>query len=62
MVPFSGDLSIRPVPSAAIVQRVQAAMENGTNGIWCGTVFSPGSDADVSPMSLFAPRSINTAT
>jgi hypothetical protein len=60
MIPFSGVLSVRPVPSPAIVQRVRAAMGNGTNGVWVGTVFTP--EAGASPASMFAPRHVNTVT
>lgn len=60
MIPFPGVLSVRPVPSPAIVQRVRAAMGNGINGVWAGTVFTP--EADGSPASMFAPRQVNTAT
>ncbi|KAK4442602.1 ribonuclease H-like domain-containing protein [Podospora aff. communis PSN243] len=54
-------MPIRPVPYPALVWRAQAAMGEGTNGIWCATVFRPASGADDSPMALFAPRPINTA-
>ncbi|KAK4230170.1 putative rnase h domain protein [Podospora fimiseda] len=58
-VPLSGGiLACRPVPSPANVQRVQAAMGHGTNGVWVGTVFTP-TNADASTASMFAPRLIN---
>jgi ribonuclease HI len=59
-VPFAGVISVRPVPSPAVVQRVRAAMGNGTNGVWVGTVFTP--EAGESPVSMFAPRDVNTTT
>lgn len=64
MVSLTGSmLSVRPVPVPALVQRARAAMGNGTSGVWVGTVFTPteSEKADAfSPMSLFAPRRINT--
>jgi ribonuclease HI len=60
MIPLSGVLAGRPGPSPATVQRVRAAMGNGTNGVWVGTVFTP--EAGASPASMFAPRYVNTST
>ncbi|KAK0730254.1 hypothetical protein B0H67DRAFT_561155 [Lasiosphaeris hirsuta] len=42
MIPLSGAiLAVHPFPSPEIVQCVRAAMGNGTNGVWVGTVFTP---------------------
>ncbi|KAH6855171.1 ribonuclease H-like domain-containing protein [Chaetomium sp. MPI-CAGE-AT-0009] len=60
MIPLPGVFAVRPVPSPAIVQRVRAAMGNGTNGVWVGTVFTP--EAGASPVSMFAARYVNTTT
>ncbi|KAK0645790.1 ribonuclease H-like domain-containing protein [Cercophora newfieldiana] len=60
MIPFPGVISVRPVPSPAIVQRARAAMGNGTNGVWVSTVFTP--EAGEPPSSMFAVRHVNTAT
>lgn len=65
LVPFSGVISIRPVPPPAILQRVTAAMGNGANNVWVGTVFvpSPSEAGEVlTPESLFDQRFVNTAT
>lgn len=59
-IPLPGVFSVRPVPSPPIVQRVQAAMGNGTSGARVGTVFTPEDGA--TPASMFAPRNINTST
>ncbi|KAK0611339.1 hypothetical protein B0T14DRAFT_500464 [Immersiella caudata] len=50
--------AIRPVPDPELVRRVEAAMGNGENNAWAGTIFG---EPYQGPGHVFCPRSVNTA-
>jgi ribonuclease HI len=57
-VPFPGTISVRPIPKPDLVARARAAMGDGANGVFSGTLFQLGGP-DLTPQAAFPTRSIN---
>ncbi|KAJ7612724.1 ribonuclease H-like domain-containing protein [Roridomyces roridus] len=62
MIPFSGVISLRPVPDPQTVSHAQSVMGNGENGVWTGTLFTAPADAVSTPQFMFPTRLVNSSS